>query len=116
MSTLMCMRLWTPNVLPQLGATITTVGASSRLISSISSGSFSQRNLKPQIQDNTKRLCGYSIATRNLSLSTARFKDIFKRDKPHVNIGKITIVFTAWAVCRKLRVTYLCKLLYKFLC
>lgn len=85
----MCIRLWTPNVLPRLGATVTTGGASSRLISSISSGSFSQTNLKHQIQDNTKFLCGYSISTRNLSLSTARFKDIFKRDKPHLNIGTI---------------------------
>ena len=85
----MCMRLWTPNVLPQLGATISTGGGSGRLISNISSASFSQTNLKPQIlKENTKFPCGYSIWTRNLSLSTARFKDIFKRDKPHVNIGK----------------------------
>ena len=80
MTTSVCMRMWSPRGITCIG------NNASRLISSSSVGLWPTTNLSLQLSDfnNTAKLS----SIRNLHLSSARLKEVFKRTKPHLNIGK----------------------------
>lgn len=75
------MRMWSPRGITCIG------NNASRLISSSSAGLWPTTNLSIQLSDFNKTAKLSSI--RNLHLSSARLKEVFKRTKPHLNIGTI---------------------------
>lgn len=81
MTTSVCMRMWSPRGITCIG------NNASRLISSSSAGLWPTTNLSIQLSDFNKTAKLSSI--RNLHLSSARLKEVFKRTKPHLNIGTI---------------------------
>lgn len=81
MTTSVCMRMWSPRGITCIG------NNASRLISSSSAGLWPTTNLSLQLSDFNKTAKLSSI--RNLHLSSARLKEVFKRTKPHLNIGTI---------------------------
>jgi len=81
MTTSVCMRMWSPKGITCIG------NNASRLISSSSAGLWPTTNLSLQLSDFNKTAKLSSI--RNLHLSSARLKEVFKRTKPHLNIGTI---------------------------
>lgn len=81
MTTSICMRMWSPRGITCIG------NNASRLISSSSAGLWPTTNLSIQLSDFNKTAKLSSI--RNLHLSSARLKEVFKRTKPHLNIGTI---------------------------
>jgi len=81
MKTSVCMRMWSPKGITCIG------NNASRLISSSSAGLWPTTNLSLQLSDFNKTTKLSSI--RNLHLSSARLKEVFKRTKPHLNIGTI---------------------------
>lgn len=81
MTTSVCMRMWSPRGIACIG------NNASRLISSSSAGLWPTTNLSLQLSDSNTTAKLSSI--RNLHLSSARLKEVFKRTKPHLNIGTI---------------------------
>jgi len=81
MTTSVCMRMWSPRGIACIG------NNASRLISSSSAGLWPTTNLSLQLSDSN--ITAKLSSIRNLHLSSARLKEVFKRTKPHLNIGTI---------------------------
>ena len=80
MSTIVCLRMWSPKGLSNIS------NNANRLLSTTSI--WSPINLKLQVSD-PPLMKPTLLPTRNISLSATRFKEVYKRDKPHLNIGKV---------------------------
>ena len=72
--------MWSPKGLSNIS------NNASRLLSTTSM--WSPIDLKPQVSDRSIMSPTF-LPVRNISLSTTRFKEVFKRNKPHLNIGKV---------------------------
>ena len=80
MSTLICMRMWGPRGLTSISTNVC------RLLPNTSSVLFPS-NL--QLQTPNYAALPQNASARNFSISVTRLKEVFKRDKPHLNIGNI---------------------------
>ena len=78
MSTFICTKMWSPRGISIIANT------SNRLWSTTS---WSISNVQLQLSDQSLRAHKFQ-PIRNISLSTTRYKDVYKRTKPHLNIGK----------------------------
>ena len=78
MTTLFCLRTWGPKGFTSIGT------GASRLLST-TTAPWPVSNIPPHILDSAT--LPQNISIRKLSLSAARYKEVFKRNKPHLNIG-----------------------------
>ena len=92
MSTTVCLRMCSLKGL----SNITNNG--SRLLSITSIWS---PNVSLQVSE-YPRLLQQFPPVRNICLSSTRFKEVFKRDKPHLNIGKIYVIIRLRSIKHKI--------------
>ena len=93
MSTIVCLRMWSPKGLSNIS------NNANRLLSTTSM--WSPINLKLQVSE-ASSITPRLLPTRNISLSTTRFKEVFKRDIPDLytdtliypNVLKIMVLMT----------------------
>jgi len=79
MSTFVCTKMWNPRGISIIG------NSASRLLSTTS---WPISNVQLQVSDQSTKRPQF-LQIRNLSLSITRYKEVFKRNKPHLNIGTI---------------------------
>jgi len=79
MSTFVCTKMWNPRGISIIG------NSASRLLSTTS---WPISNVQLQVSDRSTKRPQF-LPIRNLSLSITRYKEVFKRNKPHLNIGTI---------------------------
>ena len=82
MSTFVCLRTWKPRSLSNI------MKNTSRLLSTTSLSSWDAYNRKLRVSHHSI-ITHHFLSSRNISISATRFKEIFQRDKPHLNIGTI---------------------------
>ena len=85
MSTIVCTRMLGPKCISSIG------NNACRLLPNISLYSLPTSNLKLQLSEHSM-IAQQSKNVRNISLSSIRLKEVFQRNKPHLNIGKFELL------------------------